>query len=185
MKTTKVHYLTFERVTGPDSGIGKIIVPELLTHTSYNSFLYAESVKKLTICDLVGNNLVPNMGKTWKEVEKHILKSPRVMAMNKKGKRGKNPHVSFRGRRGLDQLFYIRYEGETINPWNNRDYVFRSSVAAEYLGISSGKFKEIKDSGELGIYEASYSHQQLRIGDAIIRANIQAFLLHELNKFRK
>ncbi|MAG78235.1 hypothetical protein CL616_02605 [archaeon] len=184
MKTTNARYIPFERVSGPESEVGKIIIPELLTHTSYNSFLYANEVNGLQICDLVDNNLSPNEERTREAREQHILRSPRVMAMNRSGKRGKKPNVFFRGRKGLDELFYIKHEGQTIETWNNRDYVFKSQVAAEYLGISADKFREIMASGEIGIYEGNHSHQQLRTGDAINRSNIQAFLLHELNRFK-
>jgi hypothetical protein len=185
MKTTNVHYLPFERVAGPDSDIGRVVVPEILSHASYNAFVYSQSVNNLVLCDLVDNDLRPNEARTSEERKKHIMRSPRVMAMNRSGRRGKKPRVFFRESKGLAHLTYVASQGETIAPWSDRDYVFRSQVAAEYLGISVDKFRDIIASGELGVYEGKFSHTQLRTGDPINRANIQAFLLHELNKFRK
>lgn len=177
MKTTRVGYITFRRISGPPHETGFLLVPEFLMNMTYNPFRYSEYVNGTEICRLENNALVADQELTKRELAVAADRSPKIMGTS----RPEGGVAKLFVKSGMDRLSYSEYNGGLIEPSSRGDYACKGEVAARYVGIIYKNLKKLVDSRDIGIYIAYAPDAKHSLK---LKRNIELFLLEELNRLK-
>lgn len=152
LRLTKMDYAYLYRhpATIVPQEIAFLEVPVLLAHHPMSVSTYVEMVNTLEICDVNGQNLIPNHEKTVSERQKLLSRSPCIMngvdigtvvVRTITGVNSNHPCLGYQS--GVNGIVAVT---------SDLDYVYTLETAARYLGSTSTEVSNIVKNGRLPVY---------------------------------